>query len=155
MKIGGHGLGDHLRLLAPVFGFIAAVWALRIVLDAAGAPAGVVRLASVTVAGAAAVLMAALLIHVRHFGGYPNVVFAALLLECCGQFLICAAIAFSALTGVRTIYAAPEYSFAMSPARHILGHLTFGVGIGTLLGAGMGCLFLWMLRKFVPCGPTR
>jgi hypothetical protein len=155
MKIGGHGLGDHMRLLAPVFGFIAAVWALRIVLDAAGAPAGVVRVFSVTVAGAAAVLMAALLIHVRHFGSYPNVVLAALLLECCAQLLIIAAIAFSTMTGIRTIFAAPEYSFSMSPSRHILGHLTFGVGIGTLFGAGMGCLFLWMLRKFVPWGPTR
>jgi len=155
MKIGGHGLRDHLRLLAPVFGFIAAVWALRIILDAAGAPVGVVRLFSVTVAGAASVLMAALLIHARRFGGYSNLVFAALLLECCGQSLISAAIAFSALTGIQTVFARPEYSLAMGPAKHILAHMTFGLGTGTLMGAAVGCLFLWMLRKFVPGGATR
>ena len=51
MKIGEHGLGDHLRLLAPLFAFIAAVWALRLVLYAAEAPTPLLRVCSVTVAG--------------------------------------------------------------------------------------------------------
>src|SRR5437773_9693050 len=41
-------LRDHFRSLAPLFALIAAVWALRLVLDAAGAPHAIVRLSTVT-----------------------------------------------------------------------------------------------------------
>ena len=51
MKIGEHDFGDHIRLLAPLFAFIAAVWALRLVLYAAEAPSPLLRVCSVTVAG--------------------------------------------------------------------------------------------------------
>ena len=150
MKIGEHGLGDHVRLLAPLFAFIAAVWALRLVLFAAGAPMGVVRVSSVTVAGAISVLFAALLIHVRRFGSYTSVVLAVFLLECCQQILIVAAITFTALTNIQNVYSAPEYSFGGGYLRHILGHLIGGVVFGTLLGSAMGSLVLWMLRRFTP-----
>lgn len=150
MKIGGHGLSDHLRLLAPLFGFIAAVWALRMVLDMAAAPHGVVRFFSVSVAGALAVLIATLLVHFRRFGSYANIVASSFLLIFWEQVLVVLAIAFSSLTGTTNVYSAPHYSMGMSPARHIIGHLTFGFGIGGLFGAGMGCLLFWMLRRLVP-----
>jgi hypothetical protein len=160
MKIGGYGLRDHLRLLAPLFALIAAVWALRLVLHAAGAPFGLVRICSVTVAGAVSILLAALLIHTRRFGSYPNAVLASFLLVCWEQLLIVAAIAFSAFSHVQNVFAAPEYSQrfehggALTPAQHIAGHLTFGLGIGTLFGAAMSCLLLWMLRRLVPMGSS-
>ncbi len=151
MKVCGYGIREHVRLLAPLFGLIAAVWALRLVLDAAGAPRGLVRIFSVTVFGAVAVLLAVLLIHFRGFGSYPNVAVAALLLVFWQQLLIVAAIAFSTLTGTKNIFAAPEYSGpGLTPGRHILGHLIFGIGMGELMGAAMGCLFLWLLRKILP-----
>jgi hypothetical protein len=155
MKIGGHGLRDHIRLLMPLFGLIAAVWLLRMVLDKAGTPPTVVRMVSVTVAGAASVLLAALLIHFKAFGSYPNVVVAAFLLELWEQLLICGAIAFSAFTGTVNIYSAPEYSFHSRPVAHIVGHLTGALGFGTLFGAAMGCLLLWMLRRIVPVAPGK
>jgi hypothetical protein len=150
MKIGGHGLREHIHLLKPLFGLIAAVWLLRLVLDKAGTPPTVVRMVSVTVAGAASVLLAALLIHFKAFGSYASVVAASFLLECWQQLLICGAIAFSAVTGTANIYAAPDYSPRSGPVAHIIGHLTAGLGVGTLLGAAMGCLLLWMLRRLVP-----
>lgn len=150
MKICGQGLKHHIRLLMPLFGLITAVWALRMVLDTAGAPSTLVRLCSVTVTGAASVLVAVLLIHARRFGSYPNVVLAAFLLVIWQQLLISGAIAFSALTGIRNIYSAPAYSFGMTPLQHVVGHLTFGVGSGTLFGTAMGCLLLWLLRRLVP-----
>ncbi len=152
MKVGEHTLREHLRLLAPLFAFLAAVWLLRLLLDLAGTPATVVRVCSVTVAGAVSVLMAVLLIHNRRFGGYPNIVLSAFLLQCCQQFLITSAIAIATVTGTRNVYSAPEFSGHLSPLAHILGHLTFGVGLGTLFGSAMGSLLLWMLRKFVPAG---
>jgi hypothetical protein len=155
MRIGGHGLRDHIHLLMPLFGLIAAVWLLRIVLDKAGSPPTVVRMVSVTVAGAASVLLAALLIHFKAFGSYANVVAAAFLLELWEQLLICGAIAFSALTRTANIYTAPEYSFHSGPVAHIVGHLTGALGFGTLFGAAMGCLLLWMLRRIVPVAPGK
>jgi hypothetical protein len=154
MKICAHGIREHIRLLAPLFALIAAVWALRMVLAAAGAPIGLVRVFSVTVAVPVCVMLAVLLIHIRRFGSYPNVVAASLLLVSWAQLLIVAAIAFSALTGMETVYTEPEFNFGMSYWKHIAGHLTFGVGMGTLFGAAMGCLLLWMLRK-MPATPEQ
>jgi hypothetical protein len=150
MRIGGHGLRDHIRLLMPLFGLIVAVWLLRLVMDKAGAPPTAVRMVSVTVAGAASILLAVLLIHFKAFGSYGNVVVAAFLLEFWSQLLICSAIAFSAITGTTNIYTAPEYSFHSSPGAHIFGHLTGVLGFDTLFGAAMGCLLLWILRRLVP-----
>ncbi len=155
MKIGGHGLRDHIHLLMPLFGLIAAVWALRLILDKAGTPHMVVKMVSVTVAGAASILLAALLIHFKAFGSYASVVAATFLLECWQQLLICGSIAFSAITGTSNIYTAPEYSPPGGPAAHIAGHLTAGVGVGTLLGGAMGCLLLWMLRRIVPVATSK
>jgi hypothetical protein len=155
MRIGNHGLRDHIRLLMPLFGLIAAVWLLRLVMDEAGTPAPIVRLVSVTVAGAASILLAVLLIHFKSFGSYGNVVLAAFLLELWSQLLICSAIAFTALTGVVNVYSAPEYSPRISPLAHIFGHMTFGLGFGTLIGAGMGCLLLWLLRHIVPTASAK
>lgn len=150
MKIGGHGLRDHLRLLTPLFGLIAALWALRIVLALAGTHPSIVRYFSVGVAGAASGLVAVWLIHFRRFGSYPNVVFATFLLLLWEELLIVAAITFAALTGTGNIYTASEYAMRISHANHIAAHLTLGVGVGTLFGSAMGCGLLWMLRKFVP-----
>lgn len=150
MKIGSHGLREHFRFLMPLFGLIAAVWLLRLVLDKAGTPPSIVRMVSVTVAGSASILLAVLLIHFKAFGSYGSVVLAAFLLELWSQLLICSAIAFSALTNTVNIYSAPEYSPRSGPLAHIFGHITFGLGLGTLFGAGMGCLLLWLLRRIVP-----
>lgn len=151
MKIGGHGLRDHLRLLAPLFGLIAAVWALRLVLDAAGAPLEIVRLSSLTVATPVCVLLAVLLIHSKGFGGYSNVAISAFLLSAWTEGLIAAAIYFSILTGTQNVFIRPEFSFhEMDPWRHMFGHLTFGIGIETLMGTAMGCFLLWVLRHAAP-----
>lgn len=156
MKVGGHSFQDHLRLLSPLFGLVTAVWVLRLVLAAAGAPKGVTSFFSLTAATPISVLLAVLLIHMRRFGSYPNVVLAGILLNTWAELLIIAAIVFSVLTGTENIFTAPEYSFPEDNVyhlRHIYGHLTFGIGVSSLLGAGVGCLLLWLLRKMVPVRP--
>ncbi|MGH9431596.1 MAG: hypothetical protein ACRD3T_08640 [Terriglobia bacterium] len=149
MKINGRGLRDHIRLLWPLLALIAGVWALRMGLAAAHAPRGLVQVISVSVATAFCVLLAVLFIHARNFGGYSNVVLAVFLLALWEQILIVAAIAFTALTGVPTIYCAPEFSGGLSTVRHIEGQMTFALGMATLLGSGMGCLLFWLLRRIV------
>ena len=150
MRIGGHGLRDHLRLLAPLFGLIAAVWVLRMVMAMAGTDLSIVRFVSVGVAGAASGLIAVWLIHFRRFGGYSNVVLATFLLIVWEEALISAAIAFASWTGTSNIYTATEYAHGMSHSKHIALHLTLGVGFGTLFGSAMGCALLWLLRRVVP-----
>jgi hypothetical protein len=144
---------DHLRLVLPLFGFIAVVWALRFVLSTAGAPEWLARSTSVTTAMSISIAIAAFLIHRRDFGSYPSVVVAAFLIVLWSELLIILAVVFSVLTGTVNIYTAPEYSLPGDDPyhlRHIRGHLTFGVGLGALEGAAVGCLLLWLLRMLVP-----
>ena len=156
MTVGSLGLRDHVRLLVPLFTLIAAVWALRLVLDASGAPNGIVRLSSVTVADAVAILLAVVLMHFRGLGRYLNVIVATILLVFWEQLLIVVAIAFAGVTGVQNVFAAPEYSpHGSGPLPHIAGHLTFGLGFGTLVGSAMACLTLWTLRRLVPVESDR
>lgn len=150
MKLGEHGLREHLGLLAPLFAFIAAVWALRIVVYAAGAPPLVLHVISVTVAGRLSILLAVVMIYRRRFGSYSSVVAAVFLLICWEEFLIVAGVIFTILTGIRNVYNAPEFSFGATLWEQVLGHLTIGVGSGTILGAAMGCVIFWMLRKAHP-----
>ena len=150
MRIGGRGLREHLRLLAPLFGFITAVFILRLVLDLAGAPAGLTRTFSVGVAGSVAVLGAVFLIHFKRFGSYANLLVAVFFLGLCEQSLIAIAIAFATLTHTHNVYVAPEFTGRLTPLQHILGHLTSGLAIETLMGAAMACLLFWLLRKLLP-----
>jgi hypothetical protein len=150
MNIGGHGLMDHLRLVAPLLGLIAAVWALRMVLDFAGAPRGVVRLSSVTLACTASLVVAVLLIHFKRFGGYANVAAVVFLLALWEQVLVVLTLAFSMLTGIQTVYSAPEFQGHMTPGQHLMAHLTFALGIRTLFGIAMDFLLFWLLRKLAP-----
>jgi hypothetical protein len=118
------------------------------ILAAAVAPKIVVHAFSITIAVPICIMLAVFLIHIRRFGSYANVVLAAVLLVAWGELLISAAITFSAITGIETVYSEPEFSFGIhSPWKHIAGHMTFGIGFGTLFGAAMGCLLLWMLRR--------
>lgn len=157
MKIGRHGLRDHIRLTAPLYVLIAAVWALRLVLAAAKSPHWIVRLTSVTTSVALAVLLASLLIHLKRFGSYASVVVASLLVNVWAQLLIVSAILFSQLTGTENIYTLPEYSLPADPAghlQHIYAHLTFGIGMGTLVGSLFGCTLFALLRRLGP-SPAR
>lgn len=153
MKISGKDLQDYLRLLAPLFGLIAAVWALRLVMNAVDAPSVLVRACSVTVVASVSVLLAAALVHFKQFGSYANLVAAVFLLVFWEQFLISSAVAFNILTGIQNVYSATEFARGMTPLHHLAGHLTFGLGFGTLSGSAVGCLLLWLLRTFVPSVP--
>lgn len=150
MKIGQHGLREHIHLLVPLFGLIAAVWALRLILAFAEAPFVLVHYCSVTAAGSISILFAVLLIYFKKFGSYSSVVASAILLHFWEQVLICAAIAFSILTGIPNVFIAHEFSGRMTPLQHLVSHLTIGLAFGSVVGTIMGCVLFWMLRKLVP-----
>ncbi len=149
MKIGERGLREYLHLLAPLFAFIVAVWALRLVVYAAGASGMVLHIVSVTVAGRLSILLAVIMIYSRRFGSYVSVITSVFLLTCFEQLIISAAILFTVLTGKINVYSARQFTFGETPAAHLVGHLTIGIGSGTLLGAAMGCVLLLILRRLV------
>jgi hypothetical protein len=68
------------------------------------------------------------------------------------QVLIVIAIIFSLVSRIENVFTRAEFSIPDDPnhIKHILGQLTFGIGAGVLLGAGTGCLMLWLLRMLVP-----
>ncbi|MEJ2078003.1 MAG: hypothetical protein P8020_07505 [Acidobacteriota bacterium] len=154
MKVSGHGFLEHVQLLTPLFGVIGAVWALRFILGEVGAPMWLIEVFSVGVFVPICVILAALLIHLKRFGGYASVVLSSFLLVLWGQVLIVFAISLSVAAGVENIYTAPQFSIPgdIGHVRHIVGHLTFGVGLETLIGSLMGCLILFMLRRAKPPG---
>jgi Na+/H+ antiporter NhaA len=151
MKIGGHSLREYLRCLLPSLALIGAVFVLRLVLELASAPPPFVRAFSVTAASAVAILLAVVLMHARRFGGYSSVFVAAFILVLWEEVLIVLAIAFATLTGTENVFTSPHFTHVgRSPLHHILGHITLGLGFGTLAGGATGCVLLWLLRKMVP-----
>ncbi|HEY6327717.1 MAG TPA: hypothetical protein VI756_00150 [Blastocatellia bacterium] len=103
-----------------------------------------------TVTSALCVLVAAAMIHRMRFGSYPNVVAASVLLVIWEQLLIVLAILFAVVTHTNNIFTAPEYSGGLSQFSHVIGQLTFGIGLGIIYGASMGCLLLWILNTMLP-----
>jgi hypothetical protein len=153
MRIVGQGLRDHIRLLTPMFVLLTTIWFLRLMAAALNLPNWWLRIFSVTVATSFSVMLAVLLIHVRRFGGYTNVVLSSLLIHVWAAGLIILAIVFSVLTRTENVFTRPEYSLGVDDPlhlRHIYGHLTFGIGWGTLSGSAVGCLLLWLLRLLMP-----
>jgi hypothetical protein len=153
MIVQGRSFRDHLRLLAPLFGFIAAVWVLRLLLGFEGVPKWVLHWVSITVSTAVAIFLAVLLIYARRFGSYANVVISVFLLVMWKELLISAAIAFATLTGTHNIYSAPEFSPLGTPLHHILGHLTFGIGFVALFGSVVGCALFFLVSRIMPHEP--
>ena len=153
MTISGKTLREHIQLLTPLFGLIAAVWVLRWSLYQMGVPLSFVRFFSVTAIVPICILFGALLIHVKRFGGYVNAVVATVLLVLWSQFLIVVAIMFAVGTGLENVYTLPEFSVPgpdPDHIRHIWGQLTFGIGFESLSGSLVSCLFLFMLRRLSP-----
>jgi len=132
MRFSGKTMKEHIQLLTPLFGIIAAVWALRFFFGQVGAPDWLIRLFSVTLIVPVSIILMTLLIRVKRFGGYPSVIVGAFLLVLWSQFLIVAAILLSVFGGLDNIFTAP-----------------------TLLSSLMGCVLLFMLRRTHPKSKAR
>jgi len=144
-------IGSQIRLLTPLFLLTASFWAIRIVLGEIDAPSWLLTIFSATVAIPLTVFLATLGIFARKEASYGAVLVSALFLVGAAQLLICGTILFSLLTGMHTIYTAPEFSPFEEPQHslHLLSHL-LAIPVGALFGFAMGSLVLWALRKMVP-----
>ncbi len=145
----------ELTPLIPCFVLIAAVWLLRLVLGAAGAPPLLVKVMSMSAVSPVAVILATLLLHARGRAGYLRIFAASFVLVAWTQLLIVASICFYLLTGVDNIYTASEFSIRNDPhhVAHIMGHLV-AILFGGVVGGVVGSVVLWLLRR-VDAGVTR
>ncbi|HUV14303.1 MAG TPA: hypothetical protein VMY18_11725, partial [Acidobacteriota bacterium] len=152
MRFSGKTMKEHIQLLTPLFGIIAAVWALRFFLGQVGAPGWLIQPFSVTLIVPVSIILMTLLIRVKRFGGYPSVIVGAFFLVVWSQLLIVAAILLSVFGGVDNIFTAPQFSPENDPnhMNHIIGHLTSGVASLTILSSLMGCVLFYMLRRTHP-----
>lgn len=147
MRIGERSFGEHFRLLVPLLIFIAAVGILRLIFYELLGFSWIVRVMSVTVATAVSVLLATFLIYRKRFGGYANVLVSTFLLVSWGHIFTVLMILLAIWSGGHNVFTAPEYSHPLTHAQHIIGHLTFGIGIGNLIGGGLACLFFLLLKS--------
>lgn len=153
MNISNRSITEHIRLLTPFFGIIAAIFVLRLLVGFMNPPGWVLSLISLSLIVPVTIVLMAIMIHSRRFGGYPSVVFSTFLLVAWSQIIIVLAIIFSLMTGMENIYTAPEFSIQGEDpyfSRHIFGHLTFGIGLETIFGSILGSLVLYMLRRTSP-----
>ena len=153
MKLSDRSLTEHIRLLTPLFGIITAVFVLRLIVGISDPPGWLLSLISLSLIVPVTIVLMAVMIHSRRFGGYPSVVFSTFLLVAWSQILIVLAIIFTLMTGMENIYTVPEFSIQGEDpyfSRHIFGHLTFGIGLETIFGSILGSLVLYMMRRTSP-----
>lgn len=149
MKVNGRTLSEHLHLLKPFLALIAAAWVLRVTLVFAGAPDWLVRSFSLVFLSPIVIALMVVVVHVRRFGGYSNVIFATFLLTLFVHLLITSGILLTETMGIEKMMR-PSFRHPPPTVAHVIGHLTFGFGLGTLLGAALASVVLFVLRTLVP-----
>lgn len=142
-----------LKMMGPFLLIIAAVWLLRLLLaEVEAVPRGLLRFLSVSAVTPLCVVVAASIIHFRRLGGFTAVVITAFVLVAWAEVLVSSALFVTWATGWENTYSLPRFSPQPHTDywRHILGHLTFGIGFGALFGALMGGVVLVLLRWIAP-----
>jgi hypothetical protein len=144
----GKRVGDYLGFQKVFLALMAAVGLARLVVSLAGAPDAQAQWLSMTAVALAGALYYGVAVHTRGFGGYkqllPLVLFQGLLLNGIAVLGILLAIA-----GRRNIYGVSEYSgpFGERQWPHVLGHMTIGVIVPTLITWGIACLVLLITKR--------
>lgn len=154
MKVNGRTLSEHLHLLKPFFGLLALVWVLRYAVALAGGPTWLVRSFSLIFLSPIVIAVMVLVVHVRRFGGYSNVILATFLLTVWVHLLISSGILLTETMGLEKVMR-PSFRHSPPTLTHAIGHLTFGLGLGTILGAALASVLLFVLRLIVPKDRSR
>jgi hypothetical protein len=158
MKIGGHPLRQHLRILSPLFVLLAGVWVLRWIIGCINTPGWLLQVVSLTFFAPVAVLLAVLMLHVRRFGGYASVVACSLLLNAWTETLIVLAIMFRSLRAFRHLHGTDVFSRRCGPASPVPHPQALTYGSTRFAGAAMDrCCFSfcsWHLWAHQPRQPV-
>jgi len=143
----GKRLSEYLGFQKVFLVLIAAVGVARLGLSLSGAPNAILTWLSMNVPLWAGTLYYGATVHTRGFGSYkqllPLVLFQLLLFQAIASLGILLSIA-----GFPSIFAAPEYSLGgQSQWVHLLGHLSIGLLVPSLLLWGVASLVLLVTKK--------
>jgi hypothetical protein len=142
----GKRVSEYLDFQKPFLAAVAVVGLLRLGLSIAGVPNSATRWLPMNVVSWAAVFYYGLTVHTRGFGSYRHLLplgFFQILV----QQLVAVLGIVLAMAGVDNVYAAPEFTFGMTPLTHLLSHLTIGLVVPSLLFWAIGSLVLLVARK--------
>lgn len=144
----GKRLSEYLGFQKVFLGLVAVVGLARLGLSLAGLPDAAVTWASMNAVALGGALYYGVGVHTSGFGGYkqllPLAFFQAVLLN----GIVVVGILLS-VVGWRNIFAAPEYSgpFAHNQWAHVLGHVTLGVIIPSLVLWGAASVVMLITKK--------
>jgi hypothetical protein len=149
----GKPLAQYLAFQKVFLVLIAVVGLTRLVLSLAGLPDSATRWLSMTVIAVLGALYAGATAQARGFGGYrqllPLVFFQVVIINTIAVLGILLAVA-----GLPNIFAASEYSgpFAHQQSVHLLGHLTLGMVLPSLVLWAVASAAMWITKRFRAAG---
>jgi len=141
----GKSMVEYVRFERGILAAILVVGLVRLVLSLSGAPVGVVKPASMTVAAVVGVAYCGVWTAVRGFGSYrhllPLLFFQAVLVHA----ITIVGIALAGVTGRANVFTAPEYSNLPNYLPHALGHMA-GMVVFPLLLWPVAALLMWATK---------
>jgi hypothetical protein len=143
----GKRLGQYLAFQRVVLVLLAVVGLARLVLSLAGLPNATVLWLSMNVVAWAGTLYYGVAVHTKGFGSYRQLLPLVFLQMVLFQSIAVLGILLS-IAGFPNIFAAPEYSFgAQSQWVHLLGHVTIGIIVPSLLSWGVASLVMLITKR--------
>jgi hypothetical protein len=153
MTLFGKSLAQYMRLQWALLALTLAVGVIRLVLPFLGASPEVMRFFSINLMATLGMVVYPILVHRRAFGGVPEVWTLLVIQLAVGAIVIAAAIVFTGLTGVETIYSAPEFGGTMNPWFHAGLHLVLVPPLVASILSLPAALILFVARRTVPSTP--
>jgi hypothetical protein len=145
MKIFGKNLGEYIRYQRAFLIAILVVGLLRLILSMAGLPISTVRLLSMTVLVLIGALYYGIQVPRTGFGTYRHLLPLVFFQAALSNVIAIAGILIAIATGQDNAFTEPE--FGGQGAFHVLGHLVFGIGIGSLLSWAIASLAMLVTKK--------
>jgi hypothetical protein len=145
MQIFGKSLSEYIRFQKPILIAILVVGLLRLILSLAGVPVGTVQLFSMTVVALAGAIYYGVRVPRTGFGSYRHLLPLVVIQSALANGIAIMGILIAFATGQENIFTTPD--FGGDGTFHVIGHLIFGIGIGSLLSWGISSLVMLITRK--------
>jgi hypothetical protein len=150
MTIFGKRLSEYVAFSKPFLILILVVGIARLAMSLGGAPSSIAKWFSITVMIWIGVLYYSVRVFTSGFGSYKQLLPICFLHMATAQVVIVPAIILAIFTGTDNIYSAPEYYFGSDGKTwaHAAAHLFGGMTIGSLMSWLVGCVIMFVTKKF-------
>jgi hypothetical protein len=141
----GKKLSEYIAFQRPVLLLLAIVGFARLLVSLAGTGHAASFLSMNVISWAGAIYYGYFAFK-RRFGTYQHLL-PLVAIQMFVQQLIAVLGIVLAMAGMPNSYAAPEYTFGMSPIVHLAAHLTIGIVMPTLILWAVASLVMWITKK--------